>query len=171
MPTIRRCSTGGEADLRRRRRAVLRLALSAVLLRGRIPRSRRCPTRLALAVWLAASFAAYLAAHGAILPRPARSLLIASAFPAVFINLGHGQNGFLTAGCSAARCACSIAGRARGVLIGLLAYKPQFGVVIPIALLADARRTIAAPAPPWSRCSRVSFVGAGGDVWHASLTR
>src|SRR5689334_23169024 len=42
------------------------------------------PYALGLALWLAASFAAYLAALRAILPRPG-TLLVASAFPAVFI--------------------------------------------------------------------------------------
>ena len=54
------------------------------------------PYAWGLAVWLVASFAAYLATLRAILPRP-ETLLVAAAFPAVFINVGHGQNGFLTA--------------------------------------------------------------------------
>src|SRR5438552_3745364 len=97
------------------------------------------PYAFALALWLAASLAAYLAAIRAILPRP-QTLLIAAAFPAVFINIGHGQNGFLTA---------ALLGGAlhwldrrpwlAGILIGLLAYKPQFGVMIPLALLANQR--------------------------------
>src|SRR3984893_13859349 len=54
------------------------------------------PYAWGLAIWLAASLSAYLAAMRAILPR-LETLLIAAAFPAVFINIGHGQNGFLTA--------------------------------------------------------------------------
>src|SRR6202000_1276756 len=54
------------------------------------------PYAFGLALWLAASLAAYLATIRAILPRP-ETLLIATAFPAVFVNVGHGQNGFLTA--------------------------------------------------------------------------
>ena len=54
------------------------------------------PYAWGLAIWLVASFAAYLAAMRAILPRP-ETLLVAAAFPAVFVNIGHGQNGFLTA--------------------------------------------------------------------------
>ena len=54
------------------------------------------PYAWGLSIWLAASLAAYLAAIRAILPRP-ETLLIAAAFPAVFVNIGHGQNGFLTA--------------------------------------------------------------------------
>ncbi len=51
------------------------------------------PYAFGLALWLIASLVAYLATLRAILPRP-ETLLIACAFPAVFINIGHGQNGF-----------------------------------------------------------------------------
>ena len=94
------------------------------------------PYACGLAIWLAASLAAYLAAMRAILPRP-ETLLIALAFPAVFVNIGHGQNGFLTAALLGG--ALHLLDRRpwlAGVLIGLLAYKPQFGVLIPVALLA-----------------------------------
>jgi hypothetical protein len=121
-----------------------------------------------LALWLAASFAAYLAAIRAILPRP-ETLLTAAAFPAVFVNIGHGQNGFLTA---------ALLGGAlhwldrrpwlAGILIGCLAYKPQFGVLIPLALVAGGRwRTIAAAAATVAVLIAVSFVTLGGEVWHA----
>ncbi len=126
------------------------------------------PYAWGLTIWLAASFAAYLAAMRAILPRP-ETLLIAAAFPAVFINIGHGQNGFLTA---------ALLGGAlhwlhrrpwlAGVLIGLLAYKPQFGVLIPVALLAGGRwNTIGAAAATVAALVAVSFVTLGGGVWHA----
>src|SRR5712671_6055638 len=126
------------------------------------------PYAWGLAIWLAASFAAYLAVLRAILPRP-ETLLIAAAFPAVFINIGHGQNGFLTA---------ALLGGAlhwldrrpwlAGVLIGLLAYKPQFGVLIPVALLAGGRwNTIGAAAATVAALVAVSFVTLGGGVWHA----
>ena len=126
------------------------------------------PYAWGLAIWLAASFAAYLAAMRAIVPRP-ETLLIAAAFPAVFINIGHGQNGFLTA---------ALLGGAlhwldrrpwlAGVLIGLLTYKPQFGVLIPVALLAGGRwNTIGAAAATVAALVAVSFVTLGGGVWHA----
>src|ERR1700758_636087 len=97
------------------------------------------PYAWGLALWLMTSFAAYLATIRAILPRP-ETLLVGAAFPAVFINIGHGQNGFLTA--------ALLGGALRfpdrrpwlaGVLIGLPAYKPQFGVMIPVALIASRR--------------------------------
>jgi Glycosyltransferase family 87 len=126
------------------------------------------PYAFGLAVWLAASLAAYLAAIRAILPRP-ETLLIAAAFPAVFINIGHGQNGFLTA---------ALLGGAlhwldrrpwlAGILLGLLAYKPQFGVMIPLALLASQRwSSIAAAIATVAALVAVSLAVLGGGVWHA----
>ena len=126
------------------------------------------PYAFGLSLWLAASLAAYLAAVRAILPRP-ETLLIAAAFPAVFINIGHGQNGFLTA---------ALLGGAlhwldrrpwlAGILIGLLAYKPQFGVMIPLALLASQRwSSIAAAIATVAALVAVSLAVLGGGVWHA----
>jgi hypothetical protein len=126
------------------------------------------PYAWGLSIWLVASLAAYLAVIRAILPRP-ETLLIAAAFPATFVNVGHGQNGFLTA---------ALLGGAlhwlnrrpwlAGVLIGCLAYKPQFGVLIPIALLAGGRwSTIGAATATVAALGAVSFVTLGAGVWHA----
>ena len=126
------------------------------------------PYAWGLAIWLAASLAAYLAAMRAILPRP-ETLLIAFAFPAVFVNIGHGQNGFLTAALLGG--ALHLLDRRpwlAGVLIGCLAYKPQFGVLIPIALLAGGRwHTIGAAAATVVALLAISFAMLGGGVWHA----
>jgi alpha-1,2-mannosyltransferase len=65
-------------------------------------------------------------------------LLVAVAFPAVLINIGHGQNGFLTAALlSAALVQLDRRPLLAGMLFGLLAYKPQFGLMIPLALAAS----------------------------------
>ena len=126
------------------------------------------PYAWGLTIWLVASFAGYLAAIRAILPRR-ETLLVAAAFPAVFVNVGHGQNGFLTA----ALLGGALHWRDRrpwlaGVLIGLLAYKPQFGILIPIALLAGGRwRTIGAATATVAALVAVSFVLLGSGIWHA----
>jgi hypothetical protein len=126
------------------------------------------PYAWGLAIWLAASFAVYLAAIRAILPDP-QTLLIAAAFPAVFVNVGHGQNGFLTAALLGG--ALHLLDRRpwlAGVLIGLLAYKPQFGVLIPLALLAGGRwSTIGAAVATVAALLALSFAALGGGVWHA----
>ncbi|RTL48321.1 MAG: DUF2029 domain-containing protein [Bradyrhizobiaceae bacterium] len=103
------------------------------------------PYAAALALWQIATLLAFLGLIGWIV-RPIRIahpefrhtwLWVALAFPAVFINLGHGQNGFLTAALlGAALMTLPMRPVLAGVLFGLLAYKPQFALVIPVALLA-----------------------------------
>jgi hypothetical protein len=126
------------------------------------------PYAWGLSIWLATSFAAYLTAMYAILPRR-ETWLIATAFPAVFVNIGHGQNGFLTTALLGG--ALHLLDRRpwlAGVLIGLLAYKPQFGMLIPIALLAGGRwRTIGAAAATVVGLVVLSFATLGDGVWHA----
>ncbi|MFL6818294.1 MAG: glycosyltransferase family 87 protein [Bradyrhizobium sp.] len=126
------------------------------------------PYAWGLAIWIAASLAAYLAAMRAILPRP-ETLLIAAASPAVFINIGHGQNGFLTAGLLGA--ALHLLDRrpwVAGVMIGCLAYKPQFGILIPVALVAGGRwSTIGASVATIAGLLAISFAMLGIGVWHA----
>ncbi len=122
-----------------------------------------------LTLWVVSSLLAYLAVMRAILPRP-ETLLVAAAFPAVFVNIGHGQNAFFTAALLGG--ALLLIERARpwaaGVLIGLLAYKPQFGVLIPVALIAGGRwPTIVAAAATVAILVLISFTVLGSDVWHA----
>jgi hypothetical protein len=121
-----------------------------------------------LLIWLAGSLAAYLAVIRAILPR-SETLLVALAFPAVFVNIGHGQNGFLTAALLGG--GLHLLDRRpwlAGVLIGLLVYKPQFGVLIPLALLAGGRWTsIGAAAATVAALLAVSTVTLGGGIWQA----
>src|SRR5205823_2454071 len=121
-----------------------------------------------LAIWLVASLAAYLAAIRAILPG-SQTLLLAAAFPGVFVNIGHGQNGFLTAALLGG--ALHLIDRRpwlSGALIGLLAYKPQFGVLIPIALLAGGRwRSFGAATATVAALVAVSLATLGSGVWHA----
>ncbi|MBN8988270.1 MAG: DUF2029 domain-containing protein [Rhizobiales bacterium] len=121
-----------------------------------------------LAAWLIASLAAYLAVMRAILPRP-ETWLVAAAFPAVLVNIGHGQNGFLTAALfGGAMLWLDRRPWLAGVLIGLLAYKPQFGVLIPIALVVSGRwRTIGAATATVAVLVAVSFAAMGSGIWQA----
>lgn len=128
------------------------------------------PYAWGLFIWLALSLAAYLAMLRAILPR-SETWLVALAFPAVFVNIGHGQNGFLTAALIGG--ALQLIDRRpwiSGVLIGMLAYKPQFGVLIPIALLAAERwSTIVAAIATVAALALTSFAVMGVKVWQAFL--
>jgi alpha-1,2-mannosyltransferase len=97
------------------------------------------PYFVALATFLASTFALYFVTVGKILSRR-ECVLPLLAFPAVFINVGGGQNGFLTAALASGvlllldrRPAWS------GVLLGLLTIKPQLGLLFPLALLCGQR--------------------------------
>jgi alpha-1,2-mannosyltransferase len=94
------------------------------------------PYAIALALWQLTTLPLYLATVRCVIRDP-QAILVASAFPAVFVNLMHGHNGFLTA---ALLGGGSILVRTRpwisGLLFGLAAYKPQFGVLLPLALIA-----------------------------------
>jgi hypothetical protein len=156
------------------------------------------PYQLALVVWQAVTLLFYLLAIRAIvgsaswpgLTRPSTSylpapegvdardrpghdgvlwLLLALAFPAVFVNLGHGHNGFLTA----ALIGLALVHLDRrpiiaGILFGLLAYKPQFGLMIPLVLAATGRwRTMLAAAVTVAALALAVTLAFGIESWRA----
>jgi alpha-1,2-mannosyltransferase len=96
-------------------------------------------------------------------------LLLALGFPSVLINIGHGQNGFLTAALLGG--ALVILDRRpilAGIMIGLLIYKPQYGLMIPIALGVSGRwRAFAAAAVTVVMATIVTTLVFGYSVWHA----
>jgi alpha-1,2-mannosyltransferase len=138
------------------------------------------PYGLALFVWQAITLGLYLLAIRAILrafaPQGGATssadplwLLLALAFPAVLINVGHGHNGFLTAALLGGGLV--ILDRrplVAGILFGLMAYKPQFGLMIPIALAAGGYwRTFIAAAATAVMLTVVTTLVFGVQVWHA----
>ena len=136
------------------------------------------PYGLALFVWQAVTLGLYLLAIRAILkafaPQGGASadplwLVLALAFPAVLINVGHGHNGFLTAALLGGGLV-SLDRRplVAGILFGLMAYKPQFGLMIPIALAAGGYwRTFIAAAATAVLLTLVTTLVFGVQVWHA----
>ncbi|QWG12360.1 DUF2029 domain-containing protein [Bradyrhizobium sediminis] len=129
----------------------------------------------ALAVWQIGTFALYLLVIGRIVRRMRGVAIgpvwlpIAAGFPAVFINLGHGQNGLLGAGLfGAALLALSARPVVSGVLFGLLAYKPQFALVVPVALLAAGQwRTVIATGITVMALVGITSLIFGADLWLA----
>ena len=126
------------------------------------------PYLLALVVWQTATLLPYLATVRAILPRM-EVWLPALAFPAVLINVTHGNNGFLTA---------TLLGSGllfldrrpllSGILLGLLAYKPHFGLMIPLVLAASGHwRVFAAAAVTVAALVVATWIGFGGAAWIA----
>ena len=96
------------------------------------------PYVVALGAWIVASFGLYQAAVYAIIPR--RAALIVAATP-VFVMLSNvlmGHNGFF----SAALIGLALLFTERrpmlsGIFLGMLTYKPHFGLLFPIGLLAS----------------------------------
>lgn len=96
-------------------------------------------------------------------------LLLALAFPAVLVNLGHGQNGFLTAALfGLALAALDRRPLLAGILFGCLAYKPQFGLMIPLVLLTTGRwRVIGAAAATVIALALAALIAFGPATWQA----
>ncbi|HYA80379.1 MAG TPA: glycosyltransferase family 87 protein [Methylocystis sp.] len=131
------------------------------------------PYHAALALWEGTTLAAYLAMM-IWLARAQRldvgaTLLGALAFPAVMLNLGNGQNGFLTATLlGAGFLATERKPIAAGLFFALLAYKPQFALVLPLALILDRRwRTLAAAGAALALLTALSVAAFGVSSWRA----
>jgi alpha-1,2-mannosyltransferase len=136
------------------------------------------PYAVSLLVWQGVTLALYLWATRTILSSSGHGtvrdplwLLLALAFPAVIVNLGQGHNGFLTAAIFAAALV-TLEKRPilAGVLFGLVAYKPQFGLLIPLVLAVSGRwRVFAAAAATVAALALAVTLAFGLDVWSAFL--
>jgi arabinofuranan 3-O-arabinosyltransferase len=92
----------------------------------------------ALLVWGALTGASYAAAT-ALIARTRAAAVLALAAPWTLASFMIGQNGFLTAALiGGALVTLEKRPVMAGVLFGLLSYKPQFGILIPFALVAGA---------------------------------
>jgi alpha-1,2-mannosyltransferase len=134
------------------------------------------PYGLALLLWQGVTLVLYLFAMRGVLAGGALAqdrlwLLLAVAYPAVFVNLGHGHNGFLTAALFAgALVELDRRPLIAGLLFGLVAYKPQFGLLIPLVLAASGRwRAFAAAAATVAALALAVTLAFGIDVWAAFL--
>ena len=126
-----------------------------------------------------ASLAAWLAATGALYWRMARAWLGEAfgampilAFPAVLSNVGHGQNGFLSAALFGAG-ALWLERRpiVAGLCLGALAYKPHLGIMIPIALAIAGRwKSFAAAGVAVMALAGASYGLFGLETWRGFLS-
>jgi hypothetical protein len=137
------------------------------------------PYVLALILFQSASLLLYLGSIWLLLRKSAMPglsrdrlwLLLALGFTAVFVNLIHGQNGFLTTALFAAALALlDERPFVAGALFGLLCYKPQFAVVIPFVLVATGRwRTLIGAVVTVLLLSVAVTATFGWSVWPAFL--
>ena len=119
-----------------------------------------------LIAWTIATDGAYLAVMRKIDPERA-SIWLAIAFPGALVNLTNGQNGFLTLSLFGGAL-LSIESRpiVAGVLFGLMSYKPQYGALIPLYLLATRRwRTLIAASVTVILFVAVSLALFGTQTW------
>jgi len=94
------------------------------------------PYQAAFIGWVVVSFLPFLIAVRAIVGRNF-GYLLALAIPMAFINALVGQNGFLTAALiGGALYLIPLRPVLAGICLGLLTYKPQYGLLFPIVLIA-----------------------------------
>ncbi len=130
------------------------------------------PYGLSFFVFVGASLVAYvltlrpLFRLGDLPPRELTLILL--AYPGLFICAFHGQNSLLSAACFAGAMLAHRKGRVwiAGAALGMLAYKPQLGLLIPVALAAAGEwRLFFATGIAAAIFAGVSTLVFGVDLW------
>jgi hypothetical protein len=126
------------------------------------------PYTAAAVTWLAATLPIYIAAVRAIIGERA-GIFVALGWPAALWNVTAGQNGFLTTALIGGTL--SLMERYptwAGVCLGLLSYKPHFGLLFPLALLAGRRWRVMAVATGVTAATALSsWLVFGTATWQA----
>ena len=126
------------------------------------------PYAAAFVGWVLISLIPYLAAMRAIVGRNF-GLILALAVPCTFNNILDGQNGFLTA--------ALIGGTLyllptrpvlSGICLGLLSYKPQYGLLFPLVLIAASEWKVFSTAGITAvALALASWLAFGTESWQA----
>ncbi len=121
---------------------------------------------IALAGWLTVTGSAWLLTVRAWAGRI--NWLALAAFPPLLISITHGQTSLLLSALLGGGFLAALRGHAAlaGVLFGLAAFKPQFGVLVPVVLLATRQWCVIG----WAGVTVVASMalatfGFGADVW------
>jgi alpha-1,2-mannosyltransferase len=114
------------------------------------------------------TLAGYLAVVRRIAPIPL-GVWLAITFPGVIINFMCGQNGFLTTALiGGGLVLLDRQPLVAGLLFGLMTYKPQFGILIPLALIIGRRwRAFIAAAVSAILFAAASLAVFGASSWRA----
>ncbi|HUO11491.1 MAG TPA: glycosyltransferase family 87 protein, partial [Caulobacteraceae bacterium] len=127
------------------------------------------PYVVAWAAWSGLTYGLYvLAVRRLVAPYQLWLMLLA---PAAAVNLFVGQNGTLSVALIAGGVLL-LRNRpiVAGMVLGLLAYKPQFAVLAPLVLLCGREwRALISAAVSWTALSLLSVVILGVDPWIAFL--
>jgi arabinofuranan 3-O-arabinosyltransferase len=126
------------------------------------------PYAIAYVGWAAVSFLPYLAAMRAIVGRNF-GYLLAAAFPVVFTNTLVGQNGFLTASLIGGTLVLMPRRPVlSGICLGLLSYKPQYGLLFPLILIAASQwRVFLTASVVAVLLAAASWLAFGTESWQA----
>jgi hypothetical protein len=126
------------------------------------------PYVAAYIAWPLASFAPFALAMRAIVGRPF-GWLLAAGFPVVLSNAIVGQNGFLTAALIGGFLILLPARPVlAGICLGCLSYKPQYGILFPLVLLAAGQwRAIVAATATVLTMGAISVAAFGAASWVA----
>ena len=126
------------------------------------------PYAVAFIGWAAVSLVPYLAVMRGIVGRPF-GLLLALAFPVVLTNTLVGQNGFLTASLIGGTLYLMPARPVlSGICLGLLSYKPQYGLLFPLVLIAASQWTVFFTAGAVAvAVALASWLAFGTESWQA----
>jgi arabinofuranan 3-O-arabinosyltransferase len=128
----------------------------------------RFPYAVAYIGWAAASFVPYLLMMRSVVGRPF-GLVLAAAFPVVLTNTLVGQNGFLTAALIGGMLVLLPTRPVlSGICLGLLSYKPQYGLLFPLVLIAAAQwRVFFTAAAVAAIMAVASWLAFGTGSWQA----
>jgi hypothetical protein len=126
------------------------------------------PYAVAFAGWAFASMLPYVALMRAIVGR-SFGVMLAIAFPATFDNLAIGQNGFLTASLIGGTLyLLPLRPVIAGICLGLLTYKPQYGLLFPLVLLASGEwKVFVSAAITAVSVALASMLVFGAESWAA----
>jgi arabinofuranan 3-O-arabinosyltransferase len=96
-------------------------------------------------------------------------LIVGAAFPVVLANTVVGQNGFLTAALLGGTLVLMPTRPIlSGICLGLLSYKPQYGLLFPLVLIAASQWTVFfAAAATTAILALMSWIAFGTDSWEA----
>src|SRR5438552_16776413 len=126
------------------------------------------PYAVAFIGWVSASILPYLAVMRAIVGR-AFGLVLAIGFPMVLSNTLVGQNGFLTAALIGGTLYLLPTRKVlSGICLGLLTYKPQYGLLFPLVLIAASEWTVFFTAALVAVAMAIaSWLAFGTESWQA----
>jgi hypothetical protein len=126
---------------------------------------------VAFGAWMVVTLFLYLAAVYAIIPRPAAVIGSLTPVPVLF-NFLLGHTGFLTAGLIG--LALTFMERQpwlSGIFLGLLTYKPQFGILFPFVLLASRNwRALLSATATSVMFAATAAIAFGYQVWPSFIS-